>query len=183
MHSLSPFPPLLQLQINLVGNQLTGGIPEEWTRLGSLAVMSEWSPACAPRRPAAPPRPRRALAARLRPARTPQLWALRAAKGGVPPARAPRAGLQDNRLSGTLPAAMAFNQSFQLNVLSVNGNNFSGRVPSWPDQPLSQIGVRPGNPGLCGEVRLHAACARTLAPPPRSRWGSGRRSSLQGLAA
>lgn len=45
---------------------------------------------------------------------------------------------------------MTFNQSFGINALSVNGNNFSGTVPSWPDQPASLLTLRPGNEGVCG---------------------------------
>lgn len=45
---------------------------------------------------------------------------------------------------------MTFNQSFGINALSVNGNNFSGPVPSWPDQPASLLTLRPGNEGVCG---------------------------------
>jgi len=65
----------------------------------------------------------------------------------------PCAGLQNNKLSGPLPSSMMFNQSFGINALSINENNFSGPVPSWPDQPNSILTIHPGNEGLCGTVR------------------------------
>lgn len=37
---VTPVPKTAPLQINLIGNQLTGGIPDEWTKLPSLAIMS-----------------------------------------------------------------------------------------------------------------------------------------------
>lgn len=37
---VTPVPKTAPLQINLIGNQLTGSIPDEWTKLPSLAIMS-----------------------------------------------------------------------------------------------------------------------------------------------
>lgn len=97
---LPPWPLPSVQSINLIGNQLTGSIPDEWTKLPSLAIMS----------------------------------------------------LQNNQLNGSLPSSMTFNQSFGVNALSVDGNNFSGRLPSWPDQPTSLLSIHPGNEGLCGAI-------------------------------
>lgn len=47
---------------------------------------------------------------------------------------------------------MTFNQTFGVNGVSVTGNNFSGPVPTWADQPTSILAVHPGNEGVCGQV-------------------------------
>lgn len=79
------------------------------------------------------------------------------------------AGFNNNRLSGALPASFTFNSSYKPRGLSVAGNNFSGAVPSWPDQPGSLLEIRPGNEGLCGEVRCWLCgwfnCQAALAAP------------------
>lgn len=90
-------------------------------------------------------------------------WGVHTSKPCLNPVPYCGAGLQNNQLNGSLPSSMTFNQSFGVNALSVDGNNFSGRLPSWPDQPTSLLSIHPGNEGLCGAVRASAALHCWLA--------------------
>lgn len=79
------------------------------------------------------------------------------------------AGFVNNRMSGALPASFTFNSSNELRELSVGGNNFTGQVPSWPDQPGASLSIRPGNEGLCGLVSGNRISRRL--PPLRGAIG------------
>ena len=69
-------------------------------------------------------------------------------------------GLTNNQLSGPIPASFKFNNSFAVIALSLGGNNMSGPIPEWPDEPGALLEIRPGNPLLCGKVRCSCLPSR-----------------------
>lgn len=71
--------------------------------------------------------------------------------------------LSRNALTGAVPADPNITATLSDNFrLLLDGNSLSGTLPAWPSMPQAVVTVLPGNPGLCGEVRVSGRAAAVV---------------------